>query len=42
VLVDPSDGNEVLIGESIWRFARGDVGRPYGEDIVVIIDRSIA
>lgn len=38
VLVDLSDGNEVLMGESIWRFPRGEAGRLYGEDIVVLIE----
>ena len=35
VVEDAFDGKDVVIGESMTRFARGEVGRPYGVDIVV-------
>jgi len=34
VVEDAFDGKDVVIGESMTRFARGEVGRPYGVDIV--------
>jgi hypothetical protein len=36
VVVDAFEGKDVVIGESIWRFARGDAGSPYGEDILIV------
>lgn len=38
VVEDPFDGKDVVIGESMTRLARGEVGRPYGVDIVKLLE----